>query len=72
MPADMCTKPYSGPIISWINKWMTGFRLYPTSDTEHYQLMKLHEFIVDLTNHIYLPKRTYYVIASKPELGLLV
>ena len=35
MPADMCTKPCSGPIISWRTKWITGFRLYPTSETEH-------------------------------------
>ena len=47
MPTDTCTKPCSGPIISWSNKWMTGFRLYLTSDTEHYQLMILHEFIVN-------------------------
>ena len=33
MPAGMCTKPCSGPIISWRNKWITGFRFYPTSDT---------------------------------------
>ena len=33
MPEDMCTKLCSGPIISRSNKWMTGFRLYPTSDT---------------------------------------
>ena len=26
MPEDMCTKPCSGPIISRITKWMTGFR----------------------------------------------
>ena len=42
MPADMCTKPFSGPIISRSTKWMTGFRFYPTSETEHYQFMKLH------------------------------
>ena len=47
MPVDMCTKPCSGPIISRITKWMTGFRFYPTSDTEHYQLMILHEFVVN-------------------------
>ena len=46
LPADMCTKPCSGPIISRSTKWMTGFRLYPTSETEHYQFMILHEFIV--------------------------
>ena len=33
MPADMCTKPCLGTIISRINKWMTGFILYPTSET---------------------------------------
>ena len=33
MPTDMCTKPCSGPIISWITKWMTGFRFYKNSDT---------------------------------------
>ena len=26
MPVDICTKPCSGPIISWGAKWMTGFR----------------------------------------------
>ena len=46
MPADMCTKPCSGLIISQGNKWMTGFRFYTTSETEHYQFMRLHEFIV--------------------------
>ena len=33
MPEDMCTKPCSGPIISWSTKCMTGLRLYTTSDT---------------------------------------
>ena len=47
MTADMCTKPCSGPIISRSNKWMTGFRFYPTSDTEHYKFMRLHEFIAN-------------------------
>ena len=42
MPADMCTKPCPGPIISRVNKWMTGFRFYPTSETEHYQFMRLN------------------------------
>ena len=37
IPADICTKPCSGPIISRSTKWMTGFRLYPNSDTEHYK-----------------------------------
>ena len=31
MPEDMCTKPFSGPIIGWGTKWINGFRLYPTS-----------------------------------------
>ena len=48
---DICTKPYSGPIISWINKCMTGFRIYSTSDTKHYQLMRLHYFVVNLTDY---------------------
>ena len=30
---DMCTKPCSGTILSRSNKWMTGFRFYPNSDT---------------------------------------
>ena len=46
MLADMCTKPCSVPIISRSNKWMTGFRFYATSETELYQFMRLHEFIV--------------------------
>ena len=33
MLADMCTKPCSVSIISWITKWMTGFRLYPICET---------------------------------------
>ena len=33
MPADMCTKPCPGPIISRSTKLMTGFILYPTRDT---------------------------------------
>ena len=45
--ADMCTKPCLGRIISWSNKWTTVLRLYSTSDTEHYQLMRLHECIVN-------------------------
>ena len=46
MPSDMRKKPCSGPIISRSTKWMTGFRFYPTRKTEHYQFMRLHEFIV--------------------------
>ena len=45
IPEDMCTKPCSGLIIIWSNKWMTGLRLYLTSNIEHYQLMILHEFV---------------------------
>ena len=33
VPEDMCTKPFSGPIISYSNKWMNGFWLHTTSDT---------------------------------------
>ena len=47
MPAYMCTKTCAGLIISRSTKWMNGFRLYPTRDTEHYQLMILHEFYVN-------------------------
>ena len=47
MPEDMCTKPCSGPIISWGNKWTTGFRFYRTSDTKHYQLVILHGFFLN-------------------------
>ena len=47
MLSDMCTKPCSGPNISRSTKRMTGFIFYPTSDTEHYQLMRLHEFVVN-------------------------
>ena len=42
MPAYMCTKQCSGPIISRSTKSMTGFIFYPTSETEHYQFMILH------------------------------
>ena len=42
MPADMCTKPCLGPIISRSTKCMIGFIFYPTSETEHYQFMILH------------------------------
>ena len=45
MQAYMCTKPFSGPIISWITKCITGFIFYPTSDIEQYQLVILREFI---------------------------
>ena len=46
MLAYMCTKPCAGPIISWSSKYMNGFRLYQTSDTEYYQLTRLHDFIL--------------------------
>ena len=47
MPGDMCNKSCSGPIISRSDKCMTGFRFYPNSDTENYQLMRLHEFVMN-------------------------
>ena len=53
MPADMCTKPCSGPIIIRITKWITGFRFYPTSKTEYYQFMRLHEFFVKYMSYQY-------------------
>ena len=46
MLSYMCTKPCSVKIIIHSTKLVTGFRLYPTSDTEHYQLMILHDFFV--------------------------
>ena len=46
MPADICTKPCSGPIFIRSTKWMNGFRFYPIIETEHYQLMRLHELVV--------------------------
>ena len=46
IPAYMCPKPCLGPIISQSTKLVTGFRLYLSSDTEHYQIMRLHEFLV--------------------------
>ena len=36
IPEDMCTKPCLYPIISRSTQFITGFRLYPTSDIEHY------------------------------------
>ena len=47
MPAYMCTKKCTGPIISCSTNWMTWFRFYPFNDTEHNKLVKLHEFYVD-------------------------
>ena len=46
MLEDMCTKLRSGPIIIRSTKWITGFGFYPTSETEHYQFIRLHKFIV--------------------------
>ena len=51
MLADMRTKPCSGTIISRSNKCMTGFIFYPTSETEHYQFMRLHKYIVKLMDY---------------------
>ena len=49
---DMCTKPCSSPIISWITKYMTGFIIYPNGDTKQYKLIGLHEFFVNRNNYI--------------------
>ena len=46
MLVDMCTKANEVPIISWSNKRMTGFRFYPTNESEHNQFMILYEFIL--------------------------
>ena len=71
MLEDMCTKTCSGPIISQSTKWMTGLRFYPTSDTEHYQLMRLYDFFVNRTNYgmcicvlcaLEVLRQTYYVM----------
>ena len=51
MLSDMCTKPCSGLIISRGTKWMAGFRFYPTSDTEYYQLIILDEIVVNKNNY---------------------
>ena len=47
IPEYMCNKPCTVTIISRITKCMTGLRFYPDSDIEHYQLMRLHEFVVN-------------------------
>ena len=44
---DICTKPCSGTIISFITKYMTRLRLHPTSDTDYYQIMILYYFAVN-------------------------
>ena len=41
----------SGPIISCSNICMTGFIFYPASDIEHYQLVILHDLVVNKTNN---------------------
>ena len=46
IPADMCTKPFSGPIFCFITKWITGFHFYSLIDTEYYQLVILQTFEV--------------------------
>ena len=45
--ADMCIKPCSVTIISQNTKCMTVLKVYPTSGTEHYQLIRLHDFVVN-------------------------
>ena len=47
VPADVYTKPFAGPIICRSTKLINGFIFYPTIDTEKYQLMRLHEFVVN-------------------------
>ena len=41
--ADMFTKTCLGLTISRGNTWVAYFHFYLSSDTENYQLMKLHE-----------------------------
>ena len=55
----MRSKLYTGPIISCSTKCTTGFRFYPTSDSEHYQLTRLHYFVLK-TNKL---QRVYDVIS---------
>ena len=43
MSEGMCNKSCSGPITSCRNKWMTGVYIYPSNDTKHYQLTRLHK-----------------------------
>ena len=71
----MCAEPCSSPIISWITKLMTGFRLYPTIDIEHYQLMRLHGLVVNFMDYgvfisvlcnTKLLSRMYYVTSHNP------
>ena len=47
IPEDICTKPFSDPIISRSTKCMTGIILYTSSDIEHHQLMTLNEFVIN-------------------------
>ena len=47
IPAYMCTNTCRGTIISRSTKWTTGFIFYPNSDTEHYQLIILYDFVVN-------------------------
>ena len=42
----MCTKPCSGPIVSCSTELMTDLCFLPSSDSENYQFMKLHQFEV--------------------------
>ena len=72
MPADICDKPCSGPIVVWVTKWMAVFSLYPAIDTKYDQLMRLLKFVVNYTNYLELLNRTFYVITLKPEQGRLV
>ena len=58
MPEDMCKKKCSGSIISRRTIWMTGFTLYPSSDTEKHQLTTLHKFFG--LNEL---QEVYYVIS---------
>ena len=45
--ADIFIKLCSVTIISRSNNWMTGFNLYPTIDTEHFQLVRWHKCVVN-------------------------
>ena len=62
MLADMRTKPCSGPIISRSIKWMTEFIFYTTSNIEHYQLMRSHEFSLE-RDRIHNFKEKFYLVS---------
>ena len=43
MSEGMCNKSCSGPVTSCGDKLLTGLYIYPSNDTDHYQLTRLHK-----------------------------